>query len=186
MRITQLRNATLKLEIGGVRLLVDPMLAEAEAYPGFPGSADSHRRNPTVPLGRPLAEALDVDAVIVTHLHLDHWDDAAKREIPKALPVFAQNEADAGRIRADGFEDVRVLAEGTVFEGVSLTPTAGRHGTEAAYGVIGDRLGAVSGVVVRAEGEPTLYVAGDTIWNDFRRRRAGGASPGPWLVLSCA
>ena len=35
MRITEVRNATLRLDFGGVRFLVDPMLAEQGAYPGF-------------------------------------------------------------------------------------------------------------------------------------------------------
>lgn len=165
MKITQARNATLKLEIAGTRFLVDPMLAEQGAYPGFPGSARDHLKNPTVPLGVPVAELIDVDAVIVTHLHLDHWDDAAQRDVPKGLPIFAQNAADAETIRGQGFEDVRVLEEGAAFGGVSLAKTGGQHGTDAAMGVVGDRLGEVCGVVFRAEGEPTLYIAGDTIWN---------------------
>lgn len=184
MKLTQVRNATLKLEFGGGRFLIDPMLAEQGAYPGFPGSARSHLSNPTVPLGLPLSELLEVDAVIVTHLHLDHWDEAATREVPKALPLFAQNEADAAKIREAGFEDVRVLGEGAEFRGVSLTRTAGQHGTDAAMGVIGDRLGEVSGVVFRAEGERTLYLAGDTIWNDHVAGALEAHEP-EVVVLNC-
>lgn len=184
MKITQVRNATLKLELGGVRFLIDPMLADQGAYPGFAGSARAHLRNPTVPLGLPLAEVLDVDAVIVTHLHLDHWDEAAMREVPKGLPLFAQNAADAEKIRAAGFEDVRVLGEGAAFGGVALTKTGGQHGTDAAYGVIGERLGAVCGVVFRAAGEPTLYVAGDTIWNEHVAGALAAHAPDV-VVLNC-
>lgn len=184
MKITQARNATLKLEYAGVRFLIDPMLAEQGAYPGFPSSANSHLSNPTVPLGLPLEELLDVDAVVVTHLHLDHWDDAAKREIPKALPVFAQNEADAAAIRGAGFSDVRVLGEASAFEGVSLRRTGGQHGTDAAYRVIGDRLGEVSGVVFRHPEEKTLYVAGDTIWNDHVAAALAEHAPDV-VVLNC-
>lgn len=38
--------------------------------------------------------------------------------------------------------------------------TGGQHGT----GEIGRLMGQVSGFVLRAPGEPTLYLAGDTIW----------------------
>lgn len=34
---------------------------------------------------------LDVDAVIVTHLHIDHGDEAAVRLVPKEMPVFVQD-----------------------------------------------------------------------------------------------
>ena len=43
-----------------------------------------------------------------------------------------------------------------------MARTGGRHGT----GEIGQRMGEVSGYVLRAPGEPALYVAGDTIWCD--------------------
>jgi L-ascorbate metabolism protein UlaG (beta-lactamase superfamily) len=166
MRITQVRNATLRLDFGGVRFLIDPMLAEQGAYPGFEGTANSHLRNPLVPLTLPMDEILDVDALIVTHTHPDHWDEAAKALVPKSLPVFAQNEGDAELIRGADFSDVRILTEHTEFNGVSLSKTGGQHGSDAAYAAIGEILGQVCGVVFRHPEERTLYLAGDTIWNE--------------------
>ena len=32
----------------------------------------------------------NVTAVVVTHTHLDHWDDTAINAIPKSLPIFVQ------------------------------------------------------------------------------------------------
>ncbi len=46
------------------------------------------------------------------------------------------------------------------WEGIELHRTGGRHGT----GEIGTRMAPVSGFVLRVPGEPTLYIAGDTIW----------------------
>jgi L-ascorbate metabolism protein UlaG (beta-lactamase superfamily) len=165
LRITQVRNAMLRVEIGGVRFLIDPMLAEKGAYPGFEGTANSELRNPLVSLPLPIDEVLDVDAVIVTHTHLDHWDDVAKALLSKELPVFAQNEEDAGLIRGAGFTDVRVLSNQTEFSGVMLSKTGGQHGTDAAYELLGQVLGQVCGVVLRHPEAKTLYIAGDTIWN---------------------
>jgi L-ascorbate metabolism protein UlaG (beta-lactamase superfamily) len=68
----------------------------------------------------PVADIIDVDAVIVTHLHTDHWDDAAKAQLRKSLPLFAQNDKDAAAIRQAGFTDVRVLTETSEFNGVML------------------------------------------------------------------
>lgn len=59
-----------------------------------------------------------VDAVIVTHTHLDHWDDAAQATIPKNMPLFVQNKEDQKIIQSQGFKDVRVLTQAT-FEGLS-------------------------------------------------------------------
>jgi L-ascorbate metabolism protein UlaG (beta-lactamase superfamily) len=165
LKITQVLNATLRVDVGGVRFLIDPMLAEQGAYPGFEGTVNSELRNPLVPLTLPMDEVLNVDAVIVTHTHPDHWDEAAKALLSKKLPVFAQNEEDAGLIRGAGFTDVRVLIEQTEFNGVTLSKTGGQHGSDAAYEVLGEILGQVCGVVFRHPEAKTLYIAGDTIWN---------------------
>ncbi|WON74067.1 hypothetical protein [Nitrosospira sp. Is2] len=73
-------------------------------------------------------EVLDVDAVIVTHIHPDHWDEAAINLAPKDVLIFAQNEKDAGEIKAQGFSNIRVLAENTVFDGITLIKPPGKHG----------------------------------------------------------
>lgn len=165
-KITQIRNATLRIDYGGVRFLVDPMLAERHSFPGFPGSVNSEQHNPMVHLPLPIADIVDVDAVIVTHLHEDHWDQAAQDALPKDLPVFAQNDTDAEFIRGQGFTDVRVLSQSSEFDGVRLIKTAGRHGTEAHYEVMAEILGEVCGVVFSHPEEKTIYLAGDTIWNE--------------------
>jgi len=167
MQITQIRNATLLVDYAGKRFLVDPLLADRGAYPGFAGTANSHLANPLVDLPVPLATLTDVDAVIVTHLHLDHWDEAARRVLPRGLPLFAQNEADAAAIRADGFTDVRTLAAqgDTAFGAIRIARTDGQHGSDAVMAAIGARMGEVSGIVLRHPDEPTLYIAGDTVWN---------------------
>lgn len=167
MRIKQIRNATLLVMYGGSRFLVDPYLADQGAYPGFERTVNSHLSNPLVGLRTPLAEILDVDAVIVTHTHADHWDEAAVRLLPKDLPIFAQHLEDAETIRASGFTDVRVLAEGTTFGGVALSPTPGQHGTDEALAKAPAILGQVCGVVFRHPDEKTLYLAGDTVWNRY-------------------
>jgi L-ascorbate metabolism protein UlaG (beta-lactamase superfamily) len=167
MKVTQIRNATLLVDYAGKTLLVDPLLAERGAYPGFAGTANSHLANPLVDLPVPLDTLFDVDAVLVTHLHADHWDEAARRTLPRHLPVFAQNDADARAIRADGFTDVRTLsAHGdTPFDGIRIAQARGQHGSDSVMAVIGARMGEVSGVVLRHPDEPTLYIAGDTVWN---------------------
>jgi L-ascorbate metabolism protein UlaG (beta-lactamase superfamily) len=166
-RITQVRNATLRIDYGDVRFLVDPMLGDVGAFPGAPGTAHRELRNPLVPLRGPVDDIVNVDAVIVTHLHMDHWDNAAKSRLPKSLPIFSQNEEDAAKIRQDGFKDVRVLSETSQFKGVKLSKTEGQHGTDATIRVIGDRMGKVSGVVFSRAQYKTIYVAGDTVWNQF-------------------
>ena len=165
VKFQQIRNATIKVDYAGTTFLIDPMLAKKGAYPGFAGTYNSQLRNPLVELPMPLADVMKADAIIVTHTHLDHWDDAARQSLPKNLPLFAQNEADAQSIRKDGFTDVRVLGKDTVFKGTRLRITAGQHGSDQAMAVAGEVLGKVMGVVFQRQGYKTVYVAGDTVWN---------------------
>nr|WP_226893104.1 MBL fold metallo-hydrolase [Pectobacterium aquaticum] len=163
----QIRNATVKITYAGTTFLIDPMLAKKGAYPGFEGTYRSHLRNPLVDLPESADNVISgVDAVIVTHTHLDHWDDAAQKALPKDIPLFAQHEADAQLIRSQGFKNVRVLTGEAEFGGVKITKTGGQHGTDAMYAVPGPAklLGEAMGVVFQAKGYKTLYLAGDTVW----------------------
>jgi L-ascorbate metabolism protein UlaG (beta-lactamase superfamily) len=161
MRLRLIRNATLHVRMAGKRLLVDPMLDPAGARPPVEDTADP-RRNPLVELPEPAEVVVTgLDAAIVTHLHRDHLDDTAVELLPKDLPLFGQPE-DAETLRGRGFTDVRPVGDAVEWEGLRIVRTAGRHGT----GAIAEAMAPVSGFVLAAEGEPVLYVAGDTIWCD--------------------
>ncbi|MEW4278288.1 MBL fold metallo-hydrolase [Priestia megaterium] len=161
MKITHIRNATLLVEYGGKTFLIDPMLAEKGTYPPFPNSIRQDQNNPLVSLPLSVEEIIEgIDAVILTHLHLDHFDDAAKQALPNDIKMFVQNEEDAAVVRADGFKNVEVLTKNMVFEGIQLSKTKGEHGR----GEILKRTGLVCGVVFKHKSEKTLYVAGDTVW----------------------
>lgn len=165
MKLIQIRNATLKVEYAGKKFLIDPMLSKKGAFPGFPGTINSHIANPTVDLPLPLSEILDVDAVIVTHTHQDHWDDAAKEAIPKDMPIFTQNARDQWDIQMSWFRNTWVLEERNDFGGITLNKTPGQHGRgEILEGLLGDILGNVCGIVFTHPREKTLYIAGDTVW----------------------
>ena len=153
MRLTLVRNATLLVELGDRRLLVDPMLYAAGARPRVEDSPNP-RRNPLVPLPfPPETVARGLDAVIVTHLHRDHFDDTAARLLPRDVPVFCQPD-DASALAARGLL-ARPVAASVEWDGLRLTRTGGEHGR----GETAERLGPVSGFVVG-----DLYVAGDTVW----------------------
>lgn len=160
MNIHQIRNATMVVEYAGKKFLIDPMLSEKGTYPPFPNSLRQDQNNPLVSLPASIEEMINVDAVIVTHLHLDHFDDAAKEALPKEIKMFVQNEEDAGEVKKAGFQNVEVLQKDTAFEGIQLIKTKGEHGR----GDILKLAGLVCGVVFKHQDEKTLYVAGDTVW----------------------
>ncbi|WP_458127719.1 MBL fold metallo-hydrolase [Pseudomonas sp. Z2-11] len=163
----QIRNATVKITYRDTTFLIDPMLAKKGTYPGFENTYRSDLRNPMVDLTESPAEVIaGVDAVILTHTHLDHWDDAAQKALPKEIPLFTQDEDDAKLVRSQGFKNVHVLTGEAEFGGVKITKAGGQHGTDEMYAVppLAKLLGEAMGVVFQAPGYKTLYLAGDTIW----------------------
>jgi L-ascorbate metabolism protein UlaG (beta-lactamase superfamily) len=108
--------------------LIDPMLDDKGAQPGYPATVNSHLSDPLVDLPCSIDETIDVDAVIVTHTHPDHWDETARKRIPKDMLVFAQHPYDEWQIQLVGFRNTRVLEDSNDHEGITLFTTPGQHG----------------------------------------------------------
>jgi Predicted Zn-dependent hydrolases of the beta-lactamase fold len=160
MNIQLIRHATLWLEYAGLQLLVDPMFSEAGVNPPINNSTND-RRNPLVSLPFGKEQLLKPDAILVTHLHADHWDAAAAEVLPQSTPIYCQPE-DSARITSQLFSNVMEIGKSIHYQGITITRTSGQHG----MGEIGKRMGQVSGFVLQAAGEPVLYIAGDTVWCD--------------------
>lgn len=176
-RLQLVRHATLKIEIAGMTLLVDPMLAEVASTPPIQNGPDD-RKNPLVPLPMSIDELLNgVSAVVVTHTHRDHWDATASEVIPKHLPIYCQPE-DEQTFRNAGFANVHPVGSRLLLsEKLEIIRTGGQHGT----GEIGKKMAPVSGYVLRGAGIAT-YIAGDTIWCEEVRRAISEIRPATIVV----
>jgi L-ascorbate metabolism protein UlaG (beta-lactamase superfamily) len=174
MNIQFIRHATLLLELEGRKFLVDPMLSEMGVLPPIANSTND-RRNPLVPLpsGIDASGFKRIDAILITHTHRDHFDDAAAQSLPRNGPMFCQPQ-DEAKLKEAGFSQVVPVHEKEEWSGIRMIRTGGKHGT----GEIGEKMGPVSGFVLQGLG-PTrkssnvdqeygsvIYIAGDTIWCD--------------------
>lgn len=158
MQIRLFRHATCWVEYSGKRLLLDPVFSPAESLNPIANSANT-RRNPLVALPAAPAEICAVDAVVLTHLHPDHFDAAARESLPRTLPVFCQPD-DAEQLAAWGFRDVRPVATELLWEGIKFVRTGGEHG----HGEIAERLAPVAGFVLQSAQEAACYIIGDSVW----------------------
>lgn len=166
MKITQLRNATLIVEFGEVRLLVDPMLASQGQLPALKYFTQ-RRRNPLVELPENAAEQLQrVTHCLITHCqrgHFDHLDRAAVRWLrERNIPLLCMAE-DADYLRKRRL-NVQVL--GDAFFGGRIEPIPCLHGE----GLIGRLMAHGYGYFIQLPGEPSLYLAGDTLLSAPVRR----------------
>ena len=164
MQIIFLRNATLIIEVGGERILVDPMLGEVGSLPPYAFFRHKPRFNPTVPLPSQFESSLDAVTIgLITHCryaHFDHLDKAGWRHLTALkIPVYC-NELDERYLRNRGI-NTHTLKPGKElpFLGGTLLPVIATHG----YGLVGKLMGPGLGYVLSLPGEPTLYISGDTV-----------------------
>lgn len=183
MELRLIRNATLRLAYAGQMWLTDPFLAAKHSLPsyressGLPGGSLS----PLVDLPiAPEEVVAGVDVTVLSHLHSDHFDGVAQRTLPSETPILCQ-PGDEGRITAKGFIDVTPVAHSIRRGAITLTRVDGQHG----QGSVLKDMGVVSGFVFQAEGEPTIYWAGDTILYDAVRETIAYYSPDVIITHSC-
>jgi L-ascorbate metabolism protein UlaG (beta-lactamase superfamily) len=135
------------LELGGVRLLTDPVLR-----PGF-AHIKRHAAQPAPHV------AQDVDAVLISHVHLDHLDLPSLRRVEGSFRLIVPRGA-GDFLRGKGFARIEELAPGesTDLGGVEVVATPAVH--DARRWPVGGPLAIPIGFVVR--GARSIYFAGDT------------------------
>jgi L-ascorbate metabolism protein UlaG (beta-lactamase superfamily) len=146
---TFLGHSTVLVEMGGARLLTDPVLFDRVSV----------LRRTVSPLPRALYQ--HVDAVLISHLHLDHLDVPSLRLLGSDTQLVVPRGA--GRLmRSYGFSSVIELARGTSVEvadgRVRVTATPAAHsGFRPPFGPNADAVG-----YLLDQGSERVYFAGDT------------------------
>lgn len=128
MKIQQIRNATITLVYGGTKFLIDPIFSDKGAFVSFPSFDYEGVKNPLTDLPLPIEDITkDVDYVIVTHTHIDHWDPKAAETLNKDLPILVQDENDRDVIVKSGFKNVTIVGETEELNGVTLIKRPTKH-----------------------------------------------------------
>lgn len=176
-KIRLIRNATLKIEYGDKTILIDPMFGEKCTLFSVLGT----NINPRVHLTMPVNEILDeVDFVLLTHTHEDHYDRIAKDTISKDMPFFVQpSDMDSVAVK-DGFFKTQMIVDSINVDGISITRIDGSHGR----GKLAKMMGNSSGYIIKAEGEPMIYIMGDCMWDDTTKATVAKYNPDYIVVNS--
>ncbi|MGB5370491.1 MAG: MBL fold metallo-hydrolase [Flavobacteriaceae bacterium] len=163
MKIQLIRNATLKINYAGKTILVDPMLCSKEAFEPF---IKGLKRNPTKDLSIPINEIIsNLDCVLVTHSHPDHFDTLSGEVLPKEIKLFS-TPIDFDFFLKQDFKNVEVIENKTTWENISITRIEGKHGS----GPILPYMGQVSGYILQSNNEPSIYIVSDSILIDEVKR----------------
>lgn len=151
-----IRNATFILEYNGTKFLFDPMFAKKGGHYSITGKLKS----PLVDLPISENEILkNADAVVVTHTHFDHFDEFAAKALDKNTPVIHKS-FDKKFLMDNKFTNLTQINDSLVYNNTTLISTYAQHGS----GEILAAMGEVSGYILKAENQPTIYIVGDAIW----------------------
>lgn len=177
MQIQQIRNATLRINYSGKLFITDPYLSDKHALPSYTGKSP----NPLVDLPCSKQEVIEgIEAVLVSHIHSDHFDPTAQKLLPKDLTLFCQ-PVDKHQIKEMGFDDVIPIEESFNWEGITIIRTPSQHGT----GDVLKEMGNTSGFVLQSINEPTIYWTGDSIWCEAVSNVIATIQPDIIITHSC-
>lgn len=155
-QIRLVRNATLLINYNGKKILLDPMLSPKGAFGSWAGNGVT----PSVDLPLPVSEIVDgVDFVLLTHGHVDHFDQPAIDAIDKETSFFTQPE-NKQMLLDNNFGNTTAVEDSIINEDITIIRTNAQHGV----GRILDNMEAASGFVLKANNQPTIYVIGDAVW----------------------
>jgi L-ascorbate metabolism protein UlaG (beta-lactamase superfamily) len=161
-------TATTLVRLGGFTVLTDPNFLHLGQWSYFGQGLFSRRR--TEPAAQP-ADLPPLTAVVLSHLHGDHFDRVARRELARDVPVVTTEQA-AKSLTRSGFRacaamrtwDTETFTDGDATLTVTAVPA--RH----TAGPLNRLLPAVNGNVLeyRAGADATplrIYVSGDTVFH---------------------
>ncbi|WP_299953156.1 MBL fold metallo-hydrolase [uncultured Modestobacter sp.] len=159
-------TATTLLRIGPFTLLTDPNFLHRGQWAHLGYGLRSRRL--TDPALVP-AQLPALDAVLLSHMHGDHWDRVATKALPKETPVVTTPEA-AGCLAKRGFTataDLRAwqtheLTRGT--DTLRVTSVPGVHGPGPLARLLPQVMGSVLELVRGGQVTWRGYVSGDTLF----------------------
>jgi L-ascorbate metabolism protein UlaG (beta-lactamase superfamily) len=162
-------NATTLLRLGPFTLLTDPNFVH-RGQRVYLGNGLWTKRL-TEPALQP-TQLPALDAVLLSHLHGDHWDRIATRSLDKRLPVITTQQA-AKALAHRGFRETADLRPWQTHElrsgadTLRITSVPGVHGPGPLAKVLPPVMGSVLELLLGGAVSWRGYISGDTLFRPF-------------------
>jgi L-ascorbate metabolism protein UlaG (beta-lactamase superfamily) len=178
-------TATTLLRLGPFTLLTDPNFLHQgdRAYLGK-GLFSTRRTEPS----RQAGDLPPLDAVVLSHLHGDHFDRIARRELDRDLPVFTTPSA-AKKLTRWGFGEsvgMRTWSEQVLVSGSSrlrVVSVPGEHAPGWARSLLPPVMGSVLELSDDTRRSFRVYLTGDTLYRPWLREVTDLCGPVDAMVL---
>jgi L-ascorbate metabolism protein UlaG (beta-lactamase superfamily) len=184
--LTFLGTATTLVEYGGLTVLTDPNFLHKGDWAYLGKGLVSRRRTEPAMAVQDLPR---LDAIVLSHLHGDHFDRVARAGLAKDVPILT-TPASAGKLRTWGFEGAVGLRTWESYEirsatgdVLKVTATPGRHARGPVRALLPPVMGSVWEWTPTDDVPLSMYVTGDTLVVDDLReipRRHPSLDLGLW------
>jgi L-ascorbate metabolism protein UlaG (beta-lactamase superfamily) len=169
LSVTFIGTATTLLRLGPFTLLTDPNFLHAgqRAYLGY-GLSSRRRTNPAIEID----DLPPLDAVLLSHLHGDHFDRVARDRLPRAVPILTTPHAER-RLRRRGFRaasglptwEEQVLRRDDYLLRVTAVPA--QHGPAVVHRLLPPTMGSIVDLEQAGVRHLRLYITGDTLYRPW-------------------
>jgi len=159
--VTFIGHSSFLVQTGGQSILIDPVFATRLIL--------MRRQRRAGILVRDLP---DIDAVLLTHAHMDHLNRPSLRAVTREMrrrglpaPIAIVPRAVTDLVRTLGFSAVHELDwwQSLAYNGLSITATPAKHWGARMFK---DTHRGFGGYVIQATGGPAIYHSGDTAYFD--------------------
>lgn len=158
---TYIGGPTAILEIGGLRLMIDPTLDPAGTVYHIPNLTVEKTKGPaTLDIGH-------IDVVLLSHdQHYDNFDNAGRLLVQKVLRTYT-TVSGTNRLKGTSVglatwqSDTMLTPDGTTIE---ITSTPARHGPAGIEKLQGEVTGFILSVKEKEKEKFDLYITGDTTY----------------------
>jgi L-ascorbate metabolism protein UlaG (beta-lactamase superfamily) len=164
--LTFVGNATTLLRLGEFTLLTDPNFLHRgqRAYLGY-GLWSKRRTDPALEI----VDLPRLDAVVLSHLHGDHFDREARDGLPANLPIVTTPHAQR-KLRRWGFRAAEGLRPWARAEWpreqqwLRITAVPAQHGPAGVHRLMPQTMGSIIDLEEQGRRRLRLYVTGDTLF----------------------
>lgn len=177
MKITLIRHATCLIEFENTRFLLDPIFYNKGTL--SPANGGQVFNNPLVDMETKDIDLSNIDAILLTHPHRDHFDE-------KVIEIYGENvkiicpsyfEETISKL---GFNNILSIDDTIEFKDISIKLTNARHG----IGEIESIMGKSFGFILDSANEGKLYITGDTVWCEEIKTALNSEKPEYILAFS--
>jgi len=157
IKFTQIRHGSCIIELDNIKIIIDPILYKKHTLPQIDGGIKQN--NPLVDISVDENVLKNIDFVLLTHLHYDHFDPEILKYYGNNIPIICSWKF-KNKLSKMGFKNINSV-KGTIrIKDIEVNLTRGKHGT----GIVGKMMRKSYGFILKPLENTIVYITGDTIY----------------------